>query len=71
MSTKESLAEVVPQPCYELGGILYLPHYNKEHVYVSPGYPEFHTNTYTRTELVMLGAVKVMNPLWPRSWLRG
>lgn len=67
MEKAASLMPVEMQVCYKLKGILYLPHYNRIGRYVKPG----SADTYSRAELIMLGAEKVAEPLWSRSWVSG
>lgn len=67
MEKAASLMPVELQVCFKLKGILYLPHYNRAGKYVRPGSED----VYTRAELVMLGAERVTEPLWSRSWISG
>jgi len=61
------VASTVPQPVFELDGVMYLPDYSKKHRWIGPGPTELRTE-YTTAELVDLGAEKRIEQLWPRSW---
>jgi hypothetical protein len=68
MSAELSKAETVPTYVFVLHGIPYLPHFQDEGKYVSPGYGVTHLDRYTPQELVLLGAKRIFEPLWPRAW---
>lgn len=55
--------EKYPTNAYVLGGMLYVPHYREEGVYVAPG-----GQMATEGELVCAGAKRKMEMLWKRNW---
>jgi hypothetical protein len=57
-------------PCYSLRGVLYVPHYNRQDKYVRPGYGKNHFEEYSSIALLGLGAKKLLQPLWHRSWIK-
>jgi hypothetical protein len=70
MATKaQPLTEKRVEPemvtCFVLRGITYVPHYI-EPVYVRPGYGSHHFDTYSASELTLLGAQREVRGMWPR-----
>lgn len=61
----EALIYPVEQFAYQLRGLTYLPHYERN-FYVSPGYGRSHLIGFSETELKMAKATKLVVPLWPR-----
>ena len=55
---------ITPRIAYELFGVVYLPHYTKPGVFVSPGYPRQNADELTSAQLLIRGAIAV------REWLR-
>lgn len=53
-----------PYTCYEINGILCLPHYTQD-CYVMPG--EFGAVEISEAELLAAGATKKVEYLWKRS----
>jgi hypothetical protein len=70
MERSETKMDLEMLPCYSLRGILYVPHYNRQDKYVRPGYGREHFEEYSWMALAALGARKVMQPLWSRSWIK-
>lgn len=52
--------------CFEMGGILFVPHHFRDGVFVGPGGIE-----RTSSELLKARAKKRFEFLWPRRWQRG
>lgn len=68
------LAEREPQTCYILKNITYLPHYTMPDYFVAPGmkldgmkYDDLVNHLYTKEDLISMGAMAFMLPLWPRT----
>jgi hypothetical protein len=66
--------ELVPQKCYLLGRITYLPHYSMPEYFVAPGmdldglsFDDLVQKLYLKQELMDAGAMEIMLPLWPRT----
>lgn len=59
----EEQARRTEQRCYEMDGLLYVPHYTRDGVYVGPGQRE-----RTLTALQVERAQPVMRGLWPRGY---
>ena len=49
---------------WERDGIIYVPHYMKTKVWVSPGYPLYQDTEFTDTMLKKLGAIKTTHKMW-------
>lgn len=63
-----SKADMMTQQALSLNGILYLPHYQEQNRFVSPGYGLTHWLTFSGIELIALGAKVVNEALWLRGW---
>ncbi len=55
------------QAAYELRGIVYVPHYRNNAIFVGPGYPRHNVTIYTAADLLALGAVERTEFLWQRG----
>jgi coproporphyrinogen III oxidase-like Fe-S oxidoreductase len=55
------------QTAYELRGIVYVPHYRNNAIFVGPGYPRHNVTIYTAADLLALGAVERTEFLWQRG----
>lgn len=62
----ESKEEVFSIRCYELDGIVYVPHYKHPNSYVGPGYGKQHNNEYSAYMLERRGAKPRYEVLWKR-----
>lgn len=51
---------------YVLNGVTYVPHYLNDQFFVGPGYPRFHTNTWSEEQMMHAGAKEQWLVLWPR-----
>ena len=58
-----SREEVSPMPAFSLNGISYVPHYQIENRYVSPGFGLTHWQTWSGLDLVSIGAKPVTEVL--------
>ena len=52
---------------YIANGIIYLPHYRNDQVYVGPGYPKRNQILWTAKELEAAGAKRMAMMLWHRG----
>jgi hypothetical protein len=52
--------------CFQLNGILYIPHYRTAN-FVGPGHSTENPIEYTAKALVLAGAQRILQPLWLRS----
>jgi|TARA_R110000868_G_scaffold392184_1_gene662709 hypothetical protein len=55
------------QAAYELRGIVYVPHYRNNAIFVGPGYPRHNVTRYSAEELMLMGAVPRVEFLWSRG----
>ncbi len=55
------------QAAYELRGIVYVPHYRNNAIFVGPGYPVHNVTRYSAEELMLMGAVPRVEFLWSRG----
>jgi hypothetical protein len=55
------------QTAYELRGIVYVPHYRNNAIFVGPGYPRHNVTRYSAEELMLMGAVPRVEFLWSRG----
>jgi hypothetical protein len=62
-----SKASTYEQTTYRKDGVIFVPHFRNNSVFVGPGYPRHNKNTYTEAELVGAGAVKQPRFLWSRG----
>jgi hypothetical protein len=62
-----SKASTYEQTTYRKDGVIFVPHFRNNSVFVGPGYPRHNKNTYTEAELVTAGAVKQPRFLWSRG----
>jgi hypothetical protein len=60
-------AERFPSHALVLNGVLYLPHYRNQDVYVGPGYGKSNFRRYSAGDLIVKGAYYQPEMLWPRS----
>lgn len=68
------IAKREPQACFILNNIIYLPHYTMPDYFVAPGmnldgmsHDDLVNNLYTVEDLVQMGAIASLLPLWPRT----
>jgi hypothetical protein len=65
--SETSKATTYEQTAYQKNGVIFVPHYRNNSVFVGPGYPRHNKNTYTEAALVEAGAVKQPRFLWSRG----
>ena len=61
---ENKLAERDWVPIWYVNGVMLVPHYTKQHVWVWPG-----GQFFTPAELVDMGGKESTTLLWPRHWL--
>jgi hypothetical protein len=61
------IASCVDSYAYQANGVLYLPHYRNDSVFIGPSYPRMDRRTWSAAELIKAGATRVAIMLWPRS----
>ena len=62
MNKKKTVKEDIV--VWQRGSIIYVPHYMKPQVWVSPGYPLYQDVEFTATMLKKLKAVKTTHKMW-------
>lgn len=62
----EKKQDLTPMVSYALNGVTYVPHFKNPDAFVRPGYPKYHTDTYSAAELEAAGAKPTTEFLWPR-----
>jgi len=68
MASNKLIAETEQTLTYVIGEVIYLPHYIKKGVYVSPGYGKYHFKEYSAKDLIQAGAKVKTELLFVRSW---
>lgn len=63
--TTEKRMELDLVSCFQLNSVLYVPHYRTAN-FVGPGHSTDNPIEYTAAQLVMAGAQRILQPLWPR-----
>jgi len=69
--TEREESELAAAKCYELDGVLYVPHYTRHGVFARPGYTEGLRgrtgSPVAELELQLAGATAVTRILWARA----
>ena len=62
-----SSAPLIVQKAFKINGIVYVPHYRNDSMYVGPGYPRQTRSIYSASELIAIGATQIKTILWSRG----